>query len=164
MTQIKSFFRRTNLSEPYFYDIQEKLKAAWDESIFFQGTFHSPPPYPPQIESPKPPPCRPLFSILSRKKSRTIRNERRLLALARSLGFRVQVLKPDSGVPLAWLWGKLRGKVGGNVLRKWGKEKEEGPSAGGITLGVHGAALTHFLFLREGDFFLQVRIFSPLLS
>ncbi len=74
------------------------------------------------------------------------------------MGFRTQVLVPDSGVPLEWMWGRLRGKFDGLLKGKFARyDSKEGGTVGRLTLGVHGAALTHLLFLPKGDSFIQVR-------
>lgn len=126
------------------------MEAAWDVSPYV-----SPQEIPENITQ-GPEPCLPLLSILSRKGSRSITNEKSLIKLGKSLGFRVQSLKIRHATPLPCIWGKLRGKLGMRKCKKWLSGMNENPTVGGLMLGVHGAALTSFLFLRENDHFLQV--------
>ncbi|KAK7405262.1 hypothetical protein VNO78_06462 [Psophocarpus tetragonolobus] len=56
--------------------------------------------------------------------------------MAKEIGFLVQVLKPDRTTELAKIYRTL--------------------NASDVMIGVHGAAMTHFLFLRPGSVFIQV--------
>lgn len=79
---------------------------------------------------------RPKLLILSRKGSRSITNEHSLIKLAHRVGFDVQVLKPDRNTELASIYSAL--------------------STSDVMVGVHGAAMTHLLFLRPGSVLIQV--------
>ena len=56
--------------------------------------------------------------------------------MAKEIGFLVQVLKPDRTTEMAKIYRTL--------------------NASDVMIGVHGAAMTHFLFLRPGSVFIQV--------
>ncbi|TKY62636.1 O-linked-mannose beta-1,4-N-acetylglucosaminyltransferase 2 [Spatholobus suberectus] len=79
---------------------------------------------------------KPKLVILSRSGSRAITNENLLVEMAKEIGFLVQVLKPDRTTELAKIYRNL--------------------NASDVMIGVHGAAMTHFLFLRPGSVFIQV--------
>ncbi|KAG5083376.1 hypothetical protein JHK84_053414 [Glycine max] len=79
---------------------------------------------------------KPTLVILSRSGSRAITNENLLVKMAEEIGFLVQVLKPDRTTELAKVYRSL--------------------NASDVMIGVHGAAMTHFLFLRPGSVFIQV--------
>ncbi|XP_027352096.1 beta-1,2-xylosyltransferase XYXT1-like [Abrus precatorius] len=79
---------------------------------------------------------KPMLVILSRSGSRAITNENLLVKMAKDIGFLVQVLKPDRTTELAKIYKAL--------------------NASDVMIGVHGAAMTHFLFLRPGSVFIQV--------
>lgn len=79
---------------------------------------------------------KPKLVILSRSGSRAITNENLLVKMAKEIGFLVQVLKPDRTSELAKIYRTL--------------------NASDVMIGVHGAAMTHFLFLRPGSVFIQV--------
>ncbi|GLJ17437.1 hypothetical protein SUGI_0303450 [Cryptomeria japonica] len=80
--------------------------------------------------------ARPKFVLIARKGSRAFLNQRKIVNLAEKLGFRVMVLFPDRDTKL--------------------KDMYEIVSSCDVFMGVHGAALTHFLFLRPGAVFIQV--------
>ncbi|KAI4300805.1 hypothetical protein L6164_034139 [Bauhinia variegata] len=79
---------------------------------------------------------KPRLAILSRSGSRAITNENLLIGMAEEIGFKVEVLKPDKTTELAKTYRAL--------------------NASDVMIGVHGAAMTHFLFLRPGSVFIQV--------
>lgn len=73
---------------------------------------------------------RPRLAIVSRKGTRVIENQAAVARLATSVGFDVDVLETSAGLPLAAWYASL--------------------SACDAMVGVHGADLTKFLFLRPG--------------
>ncbi|KAF6158527.1 hypothetical protein GIB67_040041 [Kingdonia uniflora] len=79
---------------------------------------------------------RPKLVIVSRNGSRAINNEEALVDLAEEIGFQVEVLKPDRTSEMAKIYRSL--------------------NSSDIMIGVHGAAMTHFLFMRPGTVFIQV--------
>lgn len=79
---------------------------------------------------------KPALTILSRNGSRAIENEAELVSLAEGVGFRVTVLRPDKTTELAKMYRAL--------------------NASDAMVGVHGAAMTHFLFMRPGSVFVQI--------
>ncbi|KAL2320730.1 hypothetical protein Fmac_029699 [Flemingia macrophylla] len=79
---------------------------------------------------------KPKLVILSRSGSRAIINENLLVKMAKEIGFLVQVLKPGRTTELAKIYRIL--------------------NESDVMIGVHGAAMTHFLFLRPGSVFIQV--------
>ncbi|RDX70470.1 Protein O-linked-mannose beta-1,4-N-acetylglucosaminyltransferase 2, partial [Mucuna pruriens] len=79
---------------------------------------------------------KPKLVILSRSGSRAITNENLLVKMAKEIGFLVQILKPERTTELAKIYRTL--------------------NASDVMIGVHGAAMTHFLFLRPGSVFIQV--------
>ncbi|CAL4976149.1 unnamed protein product [Urochloa decumbens] len=79
---------------------------------------------------------RPRLVIVSRNGSRAIENEAELVRAAEGAGFRVAVLQPRQDTELAKMYRAL--------------------NASDVMVGVHGAAMTHFLFMRPGSVFIQV--------
>ncbi|KAH7843501.1 hypothetical protein Vadar_017371 [Vaccinium darrowii] len=79
---------------------------------------------------------KPKLAILSRNESRAITNEGLLVKMAEEIGFEVEVLRPDRTTELAKIYRAL--------------------NASDVFVGVHGAAMTHLLFLRPGTVFIQV--------
>jgi hypothetical protein len=79
---------------------------------------------------------KPRLTIVSRNGSRAIENEAELVRAARRAGFRVDVLRPRPDTELAQMYRVL--------------------NASDVMIGVHGAAMTHFLFMRPGSVFIQV--------
>ncbi|KAK3446661.1 hypothetical protein EUGRSUZ_A02333 [Eucalyptus grandis] len=79
---------------------------------------------------------KPKLVILSRSGSRALVNEDCLVKMAEEMGFRVEVLRPKRTTELAKMYRLLN--------------KSE------VMVGVHGAALTHFLFLKPGSVLIQV--------
>ncbi|KAB1222280.1 hypothetical protein CJ030_MR2G016161 [Morella rubra] len=82
-----------------------------------------------QLEKPK-------LVIVSRNGSRAITNENLLVKIAEEIGFQVEVLRPDRSTELAKIYRAL--------------------NSSDVMVGVHGAAMTHFLFMRPGSVFIQV--------
>ena len=74
--------------------------------------------------------------IVSRNGSRAIENEAELVRAAAGAGFRVSVLQPRPDTELAKMYRAL--------------------NASDVMVGVHGAAMTHLLFMRPGSVFIQV--------
>ncbi|GMI78825.1 hypothetical protein like AT3G57380 [Hibiscus trionum] len=80
---------------------------------------------------------RPKLVILSRNGSRAITNEKALVKTAEEIGFRVRVLRPQPTTELAKIYMEL--------------------NSSDAMIGVHGAAMTHLLFMRPGcSVFIQV--------
>lgn len=79
---------------------------------------------------------KPKLVILSRSGSRAITNENLLVKMAEDIGFRVQVVRPDRTSELAKIYQAL--------------------NSSDVMVGVHGAAMTHFLFMKPGSVFIQV--------
>ncbi|KAI9121436.1 hypothetical protein K1719_008469 [Acacia pycnantha] len=79
---------------------------------------------------------KPKLTILSRSGSRMITNENLLVKIAEEIGFKVEVFRPDRTTELAKIYRVL--------------------NASEVMVGVHGAAMTHFLFMRPGSVFIQV--------
>ncbi|CAM0880778.1 unnamed protein product [Alopecurus aequalis] len=79
---------------------------------------------------------KPRLVIVSRNGSRAIENEAELVRAAARAGFRVEVLQPRPNTELAQMYRVLNGSD--------------------VMIGVHGAAMTHFLFMRPGSVFIQV--------
>ncbi|KAL5546338.1 hypothetical protein UlMin_006025 [Ulmus minor] len=79
---------------------------------------------------------KPKLVVLSRTGSRAITNEASLVQMAEEIGFRVEVLSPDRTTELAKIYRVL--------------------NSSDMMIGVHGAAMTHFMFMRPGSVFIQV--------
>ena len=80
---------------------------------------------------------RPKLVVLSRKgSSRVITNEKLMVKMAERMGFEVKVLRPDKTTELAKIYREVNES---NVL-----------------VGVHGAAMTHSLFMRPNAVFIQI--------
>ncbi|THG13505.1 beta-1,2-xylosyltransferase XYXT1-like [Camellia sinensis] len=79
---------------------------------------------------------KPKLVILSRQESRAIANEDLLVKMAEQIGFEVEVLRPVRTSELARIYRVL--------------------NSSDVTIGVHGAALTHFLFMKPGSVLIQV--------
>lgn len=82
------------------------------------------------------PKTKPKLLIISRKRSREITNEDSLVELAEEIGFSVKVLVPDQTTELAKMYRDL--------------------NSTDVMVGVHGAAMTYFLFMRPGSVFIQI--------
>ncbi|KAK9664385.1 hypothetical protein RND81_14G037900 [Saponaria officinalis] len=78
----------------------------------------------------------PKVVILSRTGPRSITNENSLAKLAKKVGFNVQVLKPKPNTELSTIYKAI--------------------STSDVMIGVHGAAMTHFLFLKPGSSVIQI--------
>ena len=74
--------------------------------------------------------------IISRNASRAITNEDLLVKMAEEIGFQVEILRPDKTTELARIYKVLNSSE--------------------VMIGVHGAAMTHFLFMKPGSVFIQV--------
>lgn len=81
-------------------------------------------------------PEKPKLVIISRNGSRAIMNQDLLAKMAEKIGFRVEILWPDKTTELAKIYRSL--------------------NSSDVMIGVHGAAMTHFLFMRPGSVFIQV--------
>lgn len=79
---------------------------------------------------------KPKLVIVSRNGSRAIMNEDSLVKMAEEIGFRVKVLRPHRTTELAKIYRVL--------------------NSSNVMIGVHGAAMTHFLFLKPSSVFIQV--------
>ncbi|KAL2923489.1 Protein O-linked-mannose beta-1 4-N-acetylglucosaminyltransferase 2 [Bienertia sinuspersici] len=79
---------------------------------------------------------KPKIVLLSRSGSRAITNQHSLVKLAQKIGFNVQLLKPSQKTELATIY-----KAIGDA---------------DVMIGVHGAAMTHFLFLKPKHVLIQV--------
>lgn len=100
--------------------------------------------YAPRIQSLLPRPeavhtttaTKPKLVLISRNGSRSITNEAEVVAAAEEVGFSVEVLRPGRTTELAKLYRAVNGSD--------------------AVVGVHGAAMTHFLFMRPGTALVQV--------
>lgn len=79
---------------------------------------------------------KPKLVIVSRNGSRAITNEDLLVKMAEQIGYFVEVLRPEPTSELAKIYRAL--------------------NSSDVMIGVHGAAMTHFLFMRPGSVFIQV--------
>ncbi|GMP86769.1 hypothetical protein CsSME_00039426 [Camellia sinensis var. sinensis] len=79
---------------------------------------------------------KPKLVILLRQKSRAIANEDLLVKMAEQIGFEVEGLRPVCTFELERIYREL--------------------NSSDVTIGVHGAALTHFLFMKPGSVLIQV--------
>uniref|UniRef100_J3L7Z5 Glycosyltransferase 61 catalytic domain-containing protein n=1 Tax=Oryza brachyantha TaxID=4533 RepID=J3L7Z5_ORYBR len=79
---------------------------------------------------------RPRLGIVSRRGTRVIENQAAVAQLGRSVGFDVDILETANGLPLSASYAAV--------------------SACDVLVGVHGADLTKFLFLRPGAALVQV--------
>ncbi|XP_074276800.1 xylan glycosyltransferase MUCI21-like [Silene latifolia] len=95
-------------------------------------------PHPPKhiVPNQKKRPNKPKVVVLSRSGPRSITNENTLVKLAQKMGFSVQVLKPKPDIELGTIYKAI--------------------SSSDVMIGVHGAAMTHFLFLKPGSTVIQV--------
>ncbi|KAI3667380.1 hypothetical protein L6452_42436 [Arctium lappa] len=81
-------------------------------------------------------PEKPKLVIISRNGSRAIMNQGLLVKMAEKIGFAVEILWPDKTTELAKIYRSL--------------------NSSDVMIGVHGAAMTHFLFMKPGSVFIQV--------
>ncbi|CAN8270065.1 unnamed protein product [Cochlearia groenlandica] len=79
---------------------------------------------------------RPKLALFSRTGSRGITNEALMVKLAQRIGFEVEILRPNRKTELAKIYKVL--------------------NTSNVMLGVHGAAMTHFLFMKPGGVFIQI--------
>ncbi|MCD7448940.1 hypothetical protein HAX54_047552 [Datura stramonium] len=79
---------------------------------------------------------KPKVVIIARNDSRAILNEASLVKLMEDIGFHVEVLRPQRTTELARIYRVL--------------------NSSDVMIGVHGAAMTHFLFMRPGSVFIQI--------
>ncbi|CAO2180509.1 unnamed protein product [Urochloa humidicola] len=107
-------------------------KTIVDFHRFLAGAYHDGEPKDdassPETETPPPP--RPRLGIVSRKGRRVIENQAAVAELATSVGFDVEIMETGTGAPLAVTYAAV--------------------SSYDALVGVHGADLTGFLFLRPG--------------
>ncbi|KAL3534371.1 hypothetical protein ACH5RR_002832 [Cinchona calisaya] len=79
---------------------------------------------------------KPKLVIISRNKSRKILHPHALVKLAEEIGFSVETVRPNRTSELAMIYRVL--------------------NASDVLVGVHGAAMTHFLFMKPGSVFIQI--------
>ncbi|AAF02811.1 unknown protein [Arabidopsis thaliana] len=79
---------------------------------------------------------RPKLALFSRTGSRGITNEDLMVKMAQRIGFDIEVLRPDRTTELAKIYRVLNSSK--------------------VMVGVHGAAMTHFLFMKPGSIFIQI--------
>ncbi|XP_020586828.1 uncharacterized protein LOC110029056 [Phalaenopsis equestris] len=79
---------------------------------------------------------RPKLVVVCRNGSRAIENESELAAMAEEVGFRVELLRPERTTEMAKIYMAL--------------------NSSDAMIGVHGAAMTHLLFMRPGSVFIQI--------
>ncbi|KAL9260684.1 Xylan glycosyltransferase MUCI21-like protein [Drosera capensis] len=79
---------------------------------------------------------KPLLTIMARKGSRAITNQDSVVRLAKEVGFEVNILSPKRTMELAKIYRAL--------------------NSSDAMMGVHGAAMTHFMFMRPKSVFIQV--------
>lgn len=79
---------------------------------------------------------RPKLVVICRNGSRAIENESELAAVADEVGFRVELLKPERTTEMAKIYMAL--------------------NSSDAMIGVHGAAMTHLLFMRPESVFIQI--------
>lgn len=79
---------------------------------------------------------RPKLALFSRTGSRGITNENLMVKMAQRIGFEVEVLRPDRTTELAKIYRVV--------------------NSSNVMVGVHGAAMTHFLFMKPGSIFIQI--------
>ncbi|PKA53716.1 hypothetical protein AXF42_Ash009212 [Apostasia shenzhenica] len=94
-----------------------------------------------EAQSPAPPihlgeANKPRLAMLLRNGSRALENEGDVVTMAEEMGFVVEVLRPEKTTELMSIYRILNGSE--------------------VMLGVHGAAMTHFLFMRPGAVILQI--------
>lgn len=79
---------------------------------------------------------KPKLVIISRPKSRVMLNQKGIVRLAEKIGFQVEVLNPNPTTEMVEMFRAL--------------------NSCDVMLGVHGAAMTHFLLMRPGSVFIQI--------
>nr|GME21216.1 zeatin O-glucosyltransferase-like [Ipomoea batatas] len=125
--QIEPAWTDDNTTIRDFRDFLDRAYAPRIKEILSQ----EPKNFKPEKESKKP-----KLVIMARNDSRKILNQADLIKMAQEIGFRVSVLKPNRPTGLARMYKVL--------------------NSTDALVGVHGAALTHFLFLRPGSAFIQI--------
>ncbi|ONK69201.1 uncharacterized protein A4U43_C05F20400 [Asparagus officinalis] len=100
------------------------------QSLLHQG-FSSHQPI--QLQPQKP---RPKLAIFIRNKSRVLQNLKVIVKICEKIGFDVQILNPKRITPLSEIYTVL--------------------NSSDAMLAVHGAAMTHFLFMRPGSVLIQI--------
>lgn len=80
--------------------------------------------------------CDPILTIIVRQGSRVLLNIDEVILWAQDSGFVVRTIEPDHYKPLPYIWHTLQETA--------------------VMLGVHGAAMSHFVFLRPGTVFIQL--------
>nr|UXL82353.1 xylan 3-O-arabinosyltransferase 1 [Pinus taeda] len=78
----------------------------------------------------------PKLVLIDRKRSRVFLNQKEIVEVAEKVGFRVIVLSPNVNTPMKEMYTII--------------------NSCDVFMGIHGAALTHFLFLPPGAVFVQV--------
>ncbi|KAH9321525.1 hypothetical protein KI387_016164, partial [Taxus chinensis] len=79
---------------------------------------------------------KPKLVIISRQKSRAMMNEKRIVRLAQIIGFHVEILNPKRSTEMVEMFRAI--------------------NSCDVMVGVHGAAMTHLLFMRPGAVFIQI--------
>ncbi|KAK1277591.1 hypothetical protein QJS04_geneDACA003380 [Acorus gramineus] len=79
---------------------------------------------------------KPKLAIFIRNQSRVILNLKDLVRSCEQIGFEVQLLNPKDNTPLSEIYNALQ--------------------TADVMMGVHGAAMTHFLFMRPNTVFIQI--------
>lgn len=79
---------------------------------------------------------KPKLVIISRPKSRVMLNQNEIVLLAEKIGFQVEILNPKPTTEMVEMFRIL--------------------NSCDVMLGVHGAAMTHFLLMRPGSVFIQI--------
>ncbi|GLJ46993.1 hypothetical protein SUGI_0991860 [Cryptomeria japonica] len=74
--------------------------------------------------------------IISRQKSREMMNQKAIVKLGEKIGFEVEILNPKRNTEMVDMFRAL--------------------NSCDVMVGVHGAAMTHFLFMRPGSVFIQI--------
>ncbi|XP_077218813.1 xylan glycosyltransferase MUCI21-like [Tasmannia lanceolata] len=111
-------------------------KTIWDfQALLGQGLLGFNPRQEKQLQLHNPP-KKPKLVIFIRNKSRVLLNLKEIVKTSQKIGFEVQLLNPKRNTPLAEIYAIL--------------------NSADAMLGVHGAAMTHFLFMRPGSVFIQI--------
>ncbi|KAH8975034.1 hypothetical protein BDL97_01G135000 [Sphagnum fallax] len=117
-------------------------KTIWDFQALLSHAYKLPPSLEEEKkQSLKAPPSyhakvMPQLTILVRQGTRVLLNIGKIVQVAQKVGFRVKLLKPHRTTELQKVF--------------WLLHKSD------VLMGVHGAALTHFLFMRPGSVFIQI--------
>ncbi|XP_039128442.1 beta-1,2-xylosyltransferase XYXT1-like [Dioscorea cayenensis subsp. rotundata] len=88
------------------------------------------------LSLPLPQEQKPKLTIFIRNKSRVILNLKEVIRACQRVGFNVQILNPKRSTPLSEIYTAL--------------------SSSQAMLAVHGAAMTHFLFMQSGSILIQI--------